>query len=106
MMRLTQLFLAVVVVWPWTARAQTVSAPEADPRIKTLVAAISEPRLRQLVTALAGFVTRQTLSDPATSARGIGAARQWIYDELKRSSPKLEVSFDTYVLATQGRINP
>jgi len=104
MMRLTQLFLAVVVVWPWTAGAQTVSAPEADPRIKTLVAAISEPRLRQLVTALAGFVTRQTLSDPATSARGIGAARQWIYDELKRSSPKLEVSFDTYVLATQGRI--
>ena len=104
MNRLIQLLIAVAVAWPWAAGAQTPSAPEADPRIKSLVAAISEQRLRQLDTALAGFVTRQTLSDPATSARAIGAARQWIYDELKRSSPKLQVSFDTYVLAVQGRI--
>src|SRR5262249_17657893 len=29
---------------------------------------------------------------------GVGAARQWIYDELKRTSPKLQVSFDTHQL--------
>ena len=104
MNRLIQLLLAVAVGWPWAAGAQTAAAPEADPRIKSLVAAVSEQRLRQLDTALAGFVTRQTLSDSRESARAIGAARQWIYDELKRSSPKLQVSFDTYVLAAQGRI--
>ena len=31
-------------------------------------------------------------------------ARQWIFDELKSSSPKLQVSFDVYKLAVQGRI--
>ena len=48
---------------------------------------------------------RATRCPNATSAtRGIGAARQWIFDELKRSSPKLQVTFDTYQIAPQGRI--
>src|SRR5262249_30379966 len=84
--------------------AQTVPKPDADPRIQTLVAAVSEERLRQLDEKLASFVTRNTLSDTTSASRGIGAARQWIFDELKRSSPKLQVSFDTYRLAPQGRI--
>ena len=29
-----------------------------------------------------------------------GAARQWILDELKRTSPKLQVSFDTHMVQT------
>ena len=51
-----------------------------------------------------GFGTRNTLSNATSTTRGIGAARQWIFDELKRSSPKLQVSFDTHQIAQQGRI--
>ena len=57
-----------------------------------------------LVQKLAGFGTRNTLSDTSSPTRGIGAARQWIFDELSRSSPRLQVSFDTLKLARQGRI--
>ena len=78
--------------------------PDADPRIQKLVASISEERLATLVQKLAGFGTRNTLSDTTSPTRGIGAARQWIFDELTRSSPKLQVSFDTYQIARQGRI--
>jgi hypothetical protein len=85
------------------ARAQTIR-PDADPRIEKLIAAISEDRLRKIEETLAGFSTRDTLSDARSETRGIGAARQWILDELTRSSPKLQVSFDTYQLAAQGRI--
>lgn len=99
-----QLFVIVFVAWPWGVGAQSPSSPEADPRILTLVASISEQRLQQLDTKLAGFGTRQTLSDPGSPTRGIGAAREWIYDELKRSSPRLQVSFDSYTLPPQGRI--
>src|SRR6185503_255392 len=53
---------------------------------------------------LAGFGTRNTLSDTSSPTRGIGAARQWIFDELTRSSPRLQVSYDTHKLARQGRI--
>src|SRR4029079_6415791 len=82
----------------------TASRPSDDPRIESLVAAISVDRLKALDTTLVGFGTRNTLSDATSKTRGIGAARQWILDELKRSSPKLQVSFDTYQIAPQGRI--
>jgi len=83
--------------------AQTVLS-DADPRIEVMVTAISETRLKMLVDTLAGFHTRNTLSDTTSPTRGIGAARQWILEELKRSSLKLQVNFDTYKLAKQGRI--
>ena len=83
--------------------AQTPTA-SADPRVQALVAAISVDRLKALDTTLVGFGTRNTLSNATSTTRGIGAARQWIFDELQRSSAKLQVSFDTYQIAQQGRI--
>jgi hypothetical protein len=70
-----------------------------DPRIVKLVDAVSEDRLQQLLQKLVSFKTRNTCSDPA-AADGIGAARQWIFDELKRASPKLQVTFDTHTVVT------
>ncbi len=78
-------------------RAQSPSHPSIDPRIAKLVSSISEERLQQLLQKLSSFKTRNTCSDPNASDT-IGAARQWIYDELKRTSPKLQVSFDTHQL--------
>jgi hypothetical protein len=68
-----------------------------DPRIQRLTESVSEDRLQQLLQKLSSFKTRNTCSDPA-AADGIGAARQWIFDELKRTSPKLQVGFDTHRL--------
>ena len=83
--------------------AQT-PVPDADPAIEKLVASVSEERLQQLLEKLVSFGTRNTMSDPTSTTRGIGAARQWIFDELKRSSPRLQVSFDTHMLKASGRI--
>jgi hypothetical protein len=100
----------LLALHPSTAVAQTSShsnyaaQPTADERIQRLISSISEERLQSIVAKLASFGTRETLSDTSSSTRGIGAARQWILDELKDSSPKLEVSFDAYQIAPQGRI--
>ena len=94
--------LGIAVASP--AFGQDSVRPDADPRISSIVAAVSQTRIQELVQRLASFGTRHTLSDTASTARGIGAARQWIHDELKRSSPRLQVSFDTYHVAQQGRI--
>src|SRR5947207_13199992 len=83
-------------------RAQ-FGAPDTDARISKLVASISEARMEQLLRTLAGFGTRNTLSDTASTTRGIGAARQWILDEMTRSSPKLQVGFDTHQIPKGGR---
>jgi hypothetical protein len=86
--------LAVLVVLP-AAPVEAQAAGSIDPRIVKLVDAVSEERLQQLLQKLSSFKTRNTCSDPA-APDGIGAARQWIFDELKRTSPKLQVSFDTH----------
>lgn len=75
-----------------------------DPRIVKLLDQISEDRLRSLLTTLVGFGTRNTLSDTTSATRGIGAARQWIWEELRSSSPRLQVSFDSFLLPAQGRL--
>ncbi|HKB11837.1 MAG TPA: M28 family peptidase [Vicinamibacterales bacterium] len=86
-----------------TVFAQTVEG-DLDPRIVKLVAAVSEERLGAIEQKLGSFETRNSLSSTTSTTRGIGAARQWILDEMKSYSPKLQVSFDTYQVPPQGRI--
>jgi hypothetical protein len=98
-----------VLMVPHAMRAQAPAQPAGlpsavDPRIAKLVESISEQRLQQLLEKLVSFGTRNTLSDQTSPTRGIGAARQWIFDELKRTSPKLQVSFDTHQIPARGRI--
>lgn len=98
---------SLLVLWamlPALAGAQTAPRPDADPRIEKVVAAVSEQRMRELLTKLVSFGTRNTLSDQASPTRGIGAARNWMLEEMRRSSEKLRVSFDTHIIPPQGRI--
>ena len=83
---------AIWMCWTSAAGAQAPAAAVTDPQITALVGAISERRLEELLHTLVGFGTRNTLSDTTSTTRGIGAARQWILDELKRSSAKLHIS--------------
>jgi hypothetical protein len=84
-------------------RAQAQAGPGAlDPRIEKLVASVSEERMKQLLTKLSSFRTRHTCSDPS-APDAVGAARQWIFEELTRTSPKLQVSFDTHPGLTARR---
>jgi hypothetical protein len=85
-----------------TAFAQ--SASDLDPRIVQLVGQVSEDRLAATLRKLETFGTRNTMSSVDTPGRGIGGARQWIFDEMKGYSPRLQVSYDTHRIATQGRI--
>ena len=98
------LLIGLLLVPPATAWGQGAPRPDADPRIQKIVAAVSQERLQQLLTRLVSFGTRETLSNQDGTTRAIGGARQWIFDELKRSSPRLQVSFDTHQIAPQGRI--
>jgi hypothetical protein len=91
--------IGFLLLLPAAASSQST---EVDPRITALVASISEQRLAALLRTLASFETRNLMSNPDPGGRGIGAARQWIFDEMQRSSPRLHVSFDTYQVAAQG----
>jgi hypothetical protein len=77
---------------------------DLDARIVKLVGSVSEAKLAATLRKLETFGTRNTLSSVDKPDKGIGAARQWILDEMKGFSPKLQVSFDSYQVAKQGRI--
>ena len=98
--RATKSAAAVMVVFGllWGAatglRAQVVEPPRAegaveapappspvDPRILEIVRDASPERLEADIRRLAGFGTRNTMSDTLSETRGIGAARRWIKAE-------------------------
>jgi len=79
-------------------------AQTLDPVIQKIVAEISEQRVADIMRQLGDFETRHTASDPTQATRGIGAARQWVFDQFKSYSPRLQVSFDTYTIAKTNRL--
>ncbi len=87
------------VVRPAAAQAPS----DLDPQVVKLLGQISEERLAATLKKLESFGTRSSLSSTDLPDRGIGAARQWIFDELKGYSPRLQVSYETFHVARQGR---
>lgn len=97
----------LLVVSVFAAGVVAASSPMAaaqtpDPAIARLIDSISPARLEATVRRLAAFGTRHLLSRTDSPMQGIGAARQWIFDEFTKASPRLQVAFDTYQVAAQG----
>ncbi|MGE5245645.1 MAG: M28 family peptidase [Betaproteobacteria bacterium] len=84
-----------------TASAQAV--PDLDPQVVKLLGQISEERLATTLQKLESFGTRSSLSSTDLPDKGIGAARQWIFDQMKSYSPRLQVSYEAFHVAKQGR---
>lgn len=59
----------------------TARAPDAE--LKALLARVDPARLRATVEKLVSFGTRHTLSSQNDPVRGVGAARDWIFDTLQ-----------------------
>ena len=104
MTRAARVLLALAVMTGAGRAVCAQSTPDLDPRIVQLVGRVSEDRLTATLKRLETFGTRNTMSSTSSTSRGIGAGRQWIFDEMKSYSPKLEVSYDIYQIARQGRI--
>src|SRR5262245_46642654 len=81
-----------------------------DRKIVTAVSDISATQIRHSIDWLASFGNRNTLSveQPASSGRGITAARDWIKSEFERYSKEcggcLEVALDTFIEEPAERI--
>jgi hypothetical protein len=102
-MKLSRSLSAIVVSIGLTA----VSAPAQDkavhPKIQEMMGQVSEARIRAILEKLESFGTRHTLSNADDPARGIGAARTWILNEMKSYSPKLDVRFEKFRVKKQGQ---
>jgi hypothetical protein len=69
------------------------------PQVQSIVDGVSEARVSAIMKRLGEFPSRNTNYE-----RGNKASREWIAEQFKSFSPKLEVKFDTHHVAKQGRI--
>ena len=103
--RLAIPLLALLPLAASSAAAQPVPSFE-DPRIHQIVAAVSPQRIERDIRTLVGFGTRHTMSDTLSATRGIGAARRWIYDELRRISAACGGCLEVRYVSDVVRGNP
>src|SRR5258706_14962775 len=89
------LFLSLVILIGSQGRA--VSA-QINPLVKEVVDAVSADRIAASMKKLESFGTRDTHSE------GNKQARQWILEEFKSYSPRLQVRFDVHPVKKRGRI--
>lgn len=88
----------------WQDEVPAMPSQRLNPMIQKIVSEISADRIADIERKLESFETRNTMSDPNQANRGIGAARRWIFDQLKGYNPRMQVSFDTYVIPKGGRV--
>ena len=75
-----------------------------NPQVRKIVDEVSEARIKATLEKLVSFGTRSTMSNQDDPEHGIGAARQWIFNEFKSYSPRLQVRFDKWRVKKQGRM--
>ena len=93
--------LAACLILP--AALTTADENAVNPKIAKIVDEVSEARIKATIEKLVSFGTRNTMSTQDDPNRGVGAARQWIFNEFKSYSPRLQVSFDKYRVKKQGQ---
>ncbi|WBB68949.1 M20/M25/M40 family metallo-hydrolase [Micromonospora sp. WMMD812] len=76
--------------------------------LRDLLRAVDQRRIEAIVRRLAEFGTRHTLSTQDDPARGIGAARDWIYDRMREyaaaSGGRMTVELQSYIQQPASRI--
>ena len=78
--------------------------PKTNATVERILSEVSAENIAAILRKLESFETRNTFSDVYTEGRGIGAARQWIFEELRRYSPRLQVRYDSYHVKKKGRV--
>jgi len=90
MTRLTTLLILLTLPAAFTSTltAQNGARPKttADPEIAKMVKEVSAKNIEATIRKLVTFGTRNTLSEQDNPARGVGAARDWLFGEFQKIS--------------------
>ncbi len=102
-MKSTRQFAAICVALSFFARFSPADEKAVNPQVAKIASEVSEARIKAIIEKLVSFGTRNTMSDATGSSHGVGAARQWILEQLQSYNPKLQVRFDKYRVKKQGQ---
>jgi len=94
--------------WPTANIGQQLQPRQPDDELKAALAEVDPDRIKATILKLVSFGTRHTLSSQTDPNRGIGAARNWIADEMRRyanaSGGRMEVTVPAYTQQATDRV--
>lgn len=90
------------------AQAAAGRGTPPDRELRAILREIDSDRIEATVTRLVGFGTRHTLSVQDDPVRGIGAARDWLFAELRRyadtSAGRMTVELQSFIQPVSPRV--
>jgi Zn-dependent M28 family amino/carboxypeptidase len=94
--------------WPDGPGRLNIPQP-ADATLRSILSDVDPGRIRHTIETLVGFGTRHTLSTQTDPNRGIGAARDWIFNEVQSyaatSGGRMTVEIQSYTQPVASRID-
>jgi hypothetical protein len=88
--------------------AATLPRTEADPALRALLRQVDPDRIKATILRLVQFGTRHTLSSQTDPVRGIGAATNWVFQQMQAaaapSNGRMTVQKQTFVQPVSNRI--
>ena len=94
----------VLMILPFVVSGQEASPPSENLKMYDIVEAVSPARIEKDIRILAGFGTRNTMSDTVSDTRGIGAARRWIKVEFDKISKECNDCLEVFY--QRNLVNP
>lgn len=94
--------------WPPSDVGTELIPQMPDEELRAAIAEIDPARIEAIVQKLVSFGTRHTLSLQNSTTRGIGAARDWIAEEMRKyaeaSDGQMTVTVPSYIQPVANRI--
>ncbi|KAL9044763.1 MAG: hypothetical protein Q9214_002122 [Letrouitia sp. 1 TL-2023] len=94
--------------WPYFDVGDLLTPQIPDGELQTILREIDPKRIEEYIKKLVSFGTRHTLSGQTDPSRGIGAARDWIAEQMREfaaaSGGQMEVTVPNYIQGVASRI--
>ncbi|KAI4276303.1 MAG: hypothetical protein LQ337_002570 [Flavoplaca oasis] len=100
------IFSCPAASWPPAPIGDLLTPQLPDQELQDILAEIDPARIEAIIAKLVSFGTRHTLSSQTDPVRGIGAARDWIAEQMRSfaaaSNGQMEVTVPSYVQQPDG----
>ncbi|KAL9631699.1 MAG: hypothetical protein Q9204_004116 [Flavoplaca sp. TL-2023a] len=100
------IFSCPAASWPPASIGDLLTPQLPDQELQDILAEIDPARIEAIIAKLVSFGTRHTLSSQTNPVRGIGAARDWIAEQMRSfaaaSNGQMEVTVPSYVQQPDG----
>ncbi|KAL8673268.1 MAG: hypothetical protein Q9168_002306 [Polycauliona sp. 1 TL-2023] len=102
----SDVFSCPAASWPPAPPGDVLTPQLPDRELQDILAEIDPARIEAIIAKLVTFGTRHTLSSQTDPVRGVGAARDWIAEQMRSfaaaSEGQMEVTVPSYVQPPDG----